>query len=106
MTGISTPILEDHGRLPHLEGRWLTNLRHGLITIKSTIKALWCLGVKVQCKEDKYLMDKIREDTTLTDSQIKTLNYCQLYLDVDLLSDITTGDGKRLVTKAITQQGK
>eukprot|EP00957_Ditylum_brightwellii_P000183 14842-Ditylum_brightwellii.AAC.1 len=51
-------------------------------------------------------MDKVREDATITDSQITVLNYYWLYLDVDLLSDITTGDGKRLVTEAITQQGK
>jgi len=48
-------------------------------------------------KNDKYIMDLIIQSNRFSPKQIKLLNYCRLFLNVLLLSDLTEPDGFTLI---------
>eukprot|EP00957_Ditylum_brightwellii_P036101 2734846-Ditylum_brightwellii.AAC.1 len=106
-TGISTPVLEDKGRLPYLEGGWIPNLRDGLIAINAELRITRPWLVLLQRENDKHIMDSLRDGNHISDNQLEQLNRCRLYFHIDLLSDITTSDGNFLLPQIYTQhQGK
>eukprot|EP00957_Ditylum_brightwellii_P067133 5095476-Ditylum_brightwellii.AAC.1 len=103
-TGIVQPVLEDKKQLPYLEGGWISNVRNRLITINAELKTTEPLIAALQQEHDQHLMEILCQDTQLTDIQVTQLNYCRLYLKVELLSDITTSDGQQLIPRIYQQQ--
>jgi hypothetical protein len=92
VTGIAKPVLEDRKRVPHLEGGWVANIQDGLITCNAKIRATKPWTILHQRVNNQHIMDIIRNDQQLSDLQVTRLNYCRLYLKVELLSHITTSD--------------
>jgi hypothetical protein len=49
-----------------------------------------------QFSGDKFLMQLILDETDLSGSELALFNYCRIFLQVELLSDIITADGKSI----------
>eukprot|EP00957_Ditylum_brightwellii_P105676 8058655-Ditylum_brightwellii.AAC.1 len=103
-TGIARPVLEDKKRLPYLEGGWISNIRDGLITINAELKTTEPWITAPQQEHNQHLMEILCQDTQLTNIQVTQLNYCRLYLKVELLPNITTSDGQQLIPRIYQQQ--
>ncbi len=61
-------------------------------------------------KGDRYIMQAILEQTNITGDELRMINYCRIYLQVELISDIATADGKFIrqdvwVGKRVLEQG-
>jgi exonuclease III len=52
-----------------------------------------------QRQHDCTLMGSFKNNTAIPTWQLKTLNKCRLYFKAFLLSDIVTGDGKKIITE-------
>jgi hypothetical protein len=95
--GISIPILENPTLdLPHLEARWLPSLRNFLADINATIEVDNPYIPPLQRTNDQFIMDHVLSSRKFTAPEIQQINYCRLYLRVQLLSDICTIDGTRI----------
>ena len=81
---------------PHFEAKWLQSLRHYLRDIGGQLH-LQDHGVsQLQRVNDCFLMDVVLESKKFRPATIKRINYCRMYLNVLLLSDITLPNGKQL----------
>jgi hypothetical protein len=95
--GTSIPMLEDvHRRLPHNETRWLESLREYLASVHGTIVLHQPSLVPLQRAHDSYIMDLVLADKRFKKAAIRRINYCRMYLNVLLLSDITTPCGRSI----------
>lgn len=103
VAGNSVPVLEDNGRLPYIEGSWIASIRDSLITINATIQLPLQWARKPQRVGDIAIMDILRK-SNLSDLELTQLNYCQYFLQIEFLSDITTSDGTRLIPAVYTQR--
>ena len=95
--GTSVPILESPTEpLPHLESIWFQNLRqfmskHDLsIRLDPSVTSL----IPPQRTNDSYFMDQVLASNAFNNAQLRRINYCRLYLDVLLISDMSTACGK------------
>ena len=73
--------------------KWIPSIRDFLRTIGGQIEVESLPAIPQQCKHNWFLMD-IALDLYSKPSDLQHLNACQLHLQVTLLSDITTVDGK------------
>lgn len=94
---VSTP-------LPHMESDWFASLRTFLATIRSAMVLSFPITDPKARKNDKYIMDLIIQSNRFSPKQIKLLNYCRLFLNVLLLSDLTEPDGTTLIPLLTLQQ--
>ena len=53
-----------------------------------------------QREKDQPLMDKLMQDLRLTKQELQAINKCRLYLKVFNVSELVTGDGKRITMNA------
>eukprot|EP00957_Ditylum_brightwellii_P137929 10515357-Ditylum_brightwellii.AAC.1 len=104
VAGIAKPVLEDHGRLPYLEGAWIPNVQDSLIAIHAKIVLIKSWVMKPKWEEDMMIMDIFCTDNSLTNTQLQVLNCCRMFLCVELLPDISTSDGESMIPKVFTQQ--
>lgn len=97
LTGTSRPILRDiNTPLPHMYPMsWILSIRHFLKTINATLEVETVYTILIQRKNDIFLMDHFLSYTT-SPTILKQLNACRIFLDVTLLSDITTEDRQNL----------
>jgi hypothetical protein len=92
--GTGTPILEDTiTKLPHAEAKWIMSMRDFLTATQGTIELLDHSVSKLQREQDALLMDIVLCDKRLHPAQIRRINFCLLYLNVLLVSDICTATG-------------
>lgn len=93
--GISEYILKSKHPLTYLTTTWVTHTIEflQLHNIQVDITIAWL--PPVQRENDRYIMDLILEDS-YTEKELEHLNKCRLYLQVYLLSDVYTADGKAL----------
>ena len=98
--GISTPILQDPTtKLPHLPSQWLKSLRTYLSDTQSSITLQEAPIPTLQRDRDCFLMD-LALTLGYRPGDLRRLNYCRLYLNVTLLSDITTVTGTTILHQA------
>ena len=92
-----TKDYQTHGR--HLTSTWITHLwqfcSRYQIKIQSKIPIL-----SLSRKHDRFLMEEIINLKVFTSGQLHKINQCRLYLQVTTVSDITTGDGRRITKVA------
>jgi hypothetical protein len=79
-----------------MESKWLKSLRHYLFTINGTIELDTNIIQPLQRIHDCYLMDAVLATDQFTSNQVRMIHYCQLYLQVLTLSDITLANGTHL----------
>eukprot|EP00957_Ditylum_brightwellii_P090498 6891895-Ditylum_brightwellii.AAC.1 len=89
-TGISKPLLQKTGPIPHLEGKWLQQLQEDLHYIKGEIHLTNVWIPTTQRDNDKWLMDEFLESNLFMNLEIAKINYCRLFLQVTHTSDITS----------------
>ena len=93
--GVSFPILhQPHPKLPHFESVWFKDLRDFLSKHSLSVHIQNPGTIPHQRQHDMHLMDIIIT-LNFRPCEIKRSNYCRLYLNVTLLSDIVTADGMR-----------
>ena len=96
-TGVSFPILtKPKIPLPHLESIWFTNLRTFLATHDLTIEVANPGILSSQRQNDGFIVDIVIESGKFANHEFRKINYCRLYLNVTLISDITTASGLAL----------
>jgi hypothetical protein len=98
-TGMSFSLLECPEKpVAHLECEWVQSIRTGLAKIRGRIERTKETVFKPRRMDDLHIMDKICNCKRFTDTQIRKINACRLYLQVTLLSEITTPCGKHIET--------
>ena len=95
LAGTQQPVLSDVTiALPHIAPmKWIPSICEFLHSIGGRMEAENLPVTPLQHEQDWFLMD-ITLDLYSKPSNLQRLNACRLYLQVTLLSDITTGDGK------------
>ena len=92
--GISVSVLEDVTTpLPHLEAKWIGSLREYLRHTRAWIDVDDAGIAPIERENDDHIMDIILQSQQFTPAQIRTLNYCRVYLGALTLSDLTTTGG-------------
>ena len=95
--GVSYHFLENVATsLPQLESKWLLSMREILASMDAPMRLDAPKGQSIQRVHDYYIMDAIHESGRFSLADIRRLNYCRLYLNVDVLSEIATIDGRSL----------
>ena len=95
--GVSWPVLEQpQTRLVHLESKWFSSIRTFLSSIDATVQLQDVPIAKPQRENDQYIMDAVLQHGKFKPCEIRRINYCRMYLNVILLSDIATPGGREL----------
>ena len=96
-SGVSWFVLE-RPDIPykHLEAQWIGSLLQYLKMIKATIQVFNPPIAKRQRINDVFIMDVVVQSGKFKPSEIRRINYCRLYLNVLLLSDIATAGGRAI----------
>ena len=96
--GTSESVLSDvTTNLPHMEAKWLSALRAYLHHVRAWIEVDDCGIAPLERENDgAYIMDLILKSKKFQPAQIRTLNYCRLYLGAVTISDLTTTSGLNL----------
>eukprot|EP00957_Ditylum_brightwellii_P010775 816539-Ditylum_brightwellii.AAC.1 len=56
------------------------------------------MDIKETTKYDAFIIEVFLQPQNFTDSEITKLNYCQMFLKVTVIADITTTDRKSIKT--------
>ena len=95
--GMSSLVVTDvYTPLPHLESMWVGSLRDYLASAGAWFETDDALVAPLERVNDDYIMARIVHSHQFTSAQIKTLNYCRLYLGALTLSDLTSTTGRYL----------
>ena len=95
--GAGVPILHDvMTPWPHFESKWLQSLRLYLRDVGGKIRLFDTYVRKLQRINDIHLMDVALSSKRFKPAALKRINYCRMYLNVILLSDITNPNGTHL----------
>ena len=99
--GIRSPILEDTStKLPHLEAEWILSLRQFLQDVQGQLELDTPFVTQLQRQGDAFLMDVAIQSGKFKPIQLRRLNYCRLYLNVLLVSDVCNANGTELDPEA------
>ena len=95
--GMSTSVVTDvHTPLPHLESQWIGSLRDYLASVDAWLETDEPCVAPLERVNDDYIMERIVKSGKFSPAQIRTANYCRLFLGAVTLSDLTTTTGKYL----------
>jgi hypothetical protein len=96
--GVGTPILLENPTIPipYLETQWISSLRTALISLGCKIQVDYSSIYPLQRQHDAHLMDVFRERCTFKPKELKSLNQCQLFLQVTVVSDICDASGRAI----------
>ena len=100
-SGLSQPILSSPTIIPHVESRWIQHLWEGLQKIGGTLVFTDNWVVPRQRQNDTHIMDTIISSNRYNPAQVKTMNLCRLYLCITTVSDITSSDGKQIISDLV-----
>jgi len=95
-SGVGTPILQRPNlALPHLERfPFITSMREFLSKINGHLDLDEKFEVPLQRENDEHLMELVVASQLLTPKEIVLFNYCQHFLEVYTLSDISEANGQ------------
>ena len=92
--GTSISILEDTTtNMPHFESEYLASLRGYLASTRSVIELNENFVEPKQRDGDEFLMTIALASQKFKPAQLKRINYCRMYLNILLVSDITNAKG-------------
>lgn len=108
--GYEEHILESTKETTHIRIPWLTTLTRFLreTGIRVKVSSLW--KPKKQRENDRALMDIVKN--YMTDTELKEVNACRLFLGVTMMSDMASSDGKIILEsiyrgrKVVIRKGK
>jgi hypothetical protein len=91
------PLTYDFQRIKkYHEPLWLTNTWEFLSSIDGIVIYTTDRTLKPQCDNDCFLMEKFLTIKGIGSKELQRLNQCRIYLQVTLLSEISTANGKTL----------
>ena len=94
--GISTPVLQNVTTpLPHFESQWILSLRDYLKAVNGYIEIADTIIPPLRRTHDAFIMDLVFISHPKP-AHIRKINYCRMYLNVVLLSDIVLPCGTRI----------
>ena len=94
--GTKAGVLQDvHSIWPHFESKWISSLRQYLSMVSGQLELNSCLPSHRR-QNDAHIMDVALTSGRFKAAAIQRLNYCRLYLNVLLLSDIIMPCGTQL----------
>jgi hypothetical protein len=82
--------------LPHMPGRWLKSLRSFLASINGSLELDKEYLPPIQRHGDVYIMDMVLHVGCFSESEIRQINHCRMYLQAITMSDIVLADGVTL----------
>lgn len=82
--------------LPHVESKWFLSLRQYLHASSTWIELAETHLLPPQRLNDFHLMHAVLLSKSFTPKQIKRINYCRLFLQVEMASDICLADGRTI----------
>jgi hypothetical protein len=83
-------------KLPHLEAKWMASVRQYLHDVEGTIELDEDGVAALQREGDAFLMDMVISSEKFEPTQLQRINYCRMYLNVLLASDITNAAGTEI----------
>ena len=102
-SGMSLPLLEypEH-RAPHLEGHYYVQLRKFLAEHKLQLECAFVDRPKLERDHNIFLMDTVCAKTKeeVSDANVRIINYCRNYLEVQCLFHICTAD-RQFIVKSV-----
>jgi hypothetical protein len=101
-TGLIKSVLEDTRKVPYVQIPWFDKFRQYLRNTSSTIQLsdTWC--PEPQRDKDDSIMAKILAFPQFKTRDLATINACRLYLRVTQISNISSADGSRVLTRMLT----
>ncbi|KAI2493074.1 hypothetical protein MHU86_21458 [Fragilaria crotonensis] len=91
---LSVSILENTScKLPHLESKWIASLRDYLHSVGASIQVDADGIPPLEQENDDYVMERVVRSRQFKASEIRKINYCRLYLQAVMLSDLATVTG-------------
>ena len=81
-------------------------MRNFLSTYNLHVEQTSHVSPSTQCVGDEFIMDAFRTRGACSVAELQHLNACRLFLQVARLSDITSEDGSRLTTVALSGTGE
>jgi hypothetical protein len=97
-SGIAAPILSDtHVSIHYIECRWLASLRDALRSTQSSVRLDKNFVQPPERSGDLHIMDVAQRSKRYSESALRLLNYCQLYLHVTTMSELLNSTGTKLL---------
>ena len=96
VAGTSTPILEDHTSLPHLDAEsfYFKSIRAYLLRVRGTVEVDQPHVPPLQRENDAYIMDLVLKSGKFNNTEICYINWIRLHLQVVTVSDLAQANGQ------------
>ena len=95
--GVSYPVFEEVNlSLDYTDSLWLLSMREFLKTVRGSITLQPTYVPELERQHDTFIMDAVIASEWFTPREVKRVNWCRLYLQVTLISDITNVAGSHL----------
>eukprot|EP00957_Ditylum_brightwellii_P209308 15361161-Ditylum_brightwellii.AAC.2 len=94
--GTVHPLLVDTQPIPHLEGKCIRHLHECLECIQGKLYLTELKDPEIYGENNTYVMDQIMDTDNIAAEKADEMNYCQLFLNVKMMSHLTTSDRKRM----------
>ena len=92
-----SPILQDvHTKWPRFESKWISSIHQYLQSVDGYVELLQPGIAPLRRIQDAFIMDTALAGGHLKPASIRKINYCRMYLNVLLLSDIVMPCGTRI----------
>jgi hypothetical protein len=95
-------VLEDTREITYVKIPWFNEFRNFLRNTSGTVQLSDHWSPEPQRDKDESIMAKILTSGQFKPRELEIINACRLYLRVTRVSDITTPDGSRILTKILT----
>jgi hypothetical protein len=96
--GVSWSLFEDvKTSVKYTSARWLSSLKNFLATINGHFDLDDVYITPPQREHDIHLMDLVTRSEAFTEKEAAILNHCRMYLNVTMVSDISTAKGDMLI---------
>ena len=94
--GVGQPILKSPSTISYLESVWFKDLllfmQHHSITAQMENSQM----ISLQRQNDSFFMDHILASQQFRKFELEKINYCRLYLNISLVSDMGTACGRKM----------
>ena len=95
IAGTTTPVMEAREVLPHLMEPWIADTHRFLVQHNSEIRIPSLIIPTTRRRFDRRIMD-VMMDQQFSDREVKDINNCRLFLQVETIADIATIQGDKI----------
>ena len=95
IAGTTTPVLEAGEVLPHMTEKWISDTHRFLVQHNSGVKIPSLYKPIIRRTFDQRIMDVVM-DQPFSDREVRDINNCHLFLQVETNADIATNSGDKI----------